>query len=147
MSSMHMTRLRTLAGLTAIAAAAAPVAEAASPSNALLWQNKSKTVTCGVEIHVPKKPATEVLCAAKGIPRPKNGGPAGDPFVQIAANGRAQLVLISQASWVGTKTSTLANGSKWSRLGVTCTIGSPTVTCTNESRHGFTIGNRKYKAF
>jgi hypothetical protein len=147
-----MTRKRTLSGVLIVAAVAATPAAAAlrggPASSALLWQNKSKSVTCGIEIHAPKKPATMLLCVSKGIPRPPKGGPAGDPFVQIAANGKAQLVLISQQSWVAgsKKPTTLATGATWSKLGVTCTIDAKTVTCTNKSKHGFTIGNGKYKA-
>jgi hypothetical protein len=129
-----------------VAAVAAPTVASAA-STAKLWQNKAHTVTCGIEIHAPKKPADTLLCGARGIPRPKNGGPAGDPFVQITKRGRAQLVLISQASWVGKRTATLRTGATWSSVGVTCTIAAKTVTCKNKSRHGFTIGNRKYKSF
>ena len=41
---------------------------------------------------------------------------------------------------------TLKNGSSWSGVGVSCTVGA-TVTCRNQSGHGFTIGNGKYKPF
>jgi hypothetical protein len=35
----------------------------------------------------------------------------------------------------------------WSNLGVTCKVNGKAVTCTNAAKHGFTIGNRKYKSF
>jgi hypothetical protein len=55
--------------------------------------------------------------------------------------------LISQDSWVTTTTKTLARGTTWKSIGVTCKIASKSVTCSNRSAHGFTIGNHKYKAF
>ncbi len=140
-----MLRPRMLAALAVLAAAAAPVAEAATSSNAKLWQNKSHSVVCGLETHVTKQ-ATEVLCSAVGIPRARQQD-VGDPFVQIAAKGRPQLVLISENSFVPTKIKTLARGTTWKSIGVTCKIASKTVTCSNGSAHGFTIGNHKYKAF
>lgn len=129
-----------------VAAVAAPTAASAA-STAKRWQNKALSVECGLKIHAPGKPANTLLCSAVGIPRPKNGGPAGDPFVQITRRGRAQLVLISQASWIGKNTATLRPGATWSSVGVTCTIAAKTVTCRNTSRHGFTIGNGKYRSF
>ena len=143
---MSRARVRTIAAFGLLSAAAAPAALAATTSHAKLWQNKSGTVVCGIKIHATSKPATEVLCGSKGIPRAPHG--VGDPFVQIAAHGHPQLVLISQNSFVGTGTpKTLAKGATWSSLGVTCTIGAKTVKCENKSSHGFTIGNGKYVAF
>jgi hypothetical protein len=142
-----MTRRRVLAVVAVLSAAAVPVAAAKGPSTALLWQNAAKTATCGEEAHAKNKPATEVLCAATGIPRPKGAGKTGDPFVQIAANGKPQLVLLSQYSWEGHVVATLSKGASWKRLKVTCTVAKKTVKCTNTSAHGFTIGNGKYKSF
>jgi hypothetical protein len=139
-----MSRARTLGALTALTAAVAPAAAASITSHAKFWQNKSGSVACGVKIHPKSKPATLVLCGARGIPRAKHG--IGDPFVQIAAHGRPVLVLLSQDSFMGTATK-LASGTTWTSLGVTCTIGAKTATCKNESKHGFTIGNGKYKPF
>ena len=102
---------------------------------------------CGIEIHVVHQ-ATELLCTMRpGVPRPKHGGNVGDPYVQIAATGLPQLVLISQDSYVTSKLKTLAPGTTWKSVGVTCTVASAIVTCSNGSRHGFTIGNHKYKSF
>jgi hypothetical protein len=143
-----MQRSRTLATLAAIAAAAAPAAAAASTttSHAKVWKNKANTVFCGVKIHIPGKPATLVLCQAKGIPGPKGG--IGDPAVQIGKNGRPHRVRISQCSWNScSRVKTLKTGARWSSLGVSCTVVRKLVTCQNKSRHGFAIGNGRYRSF
>ena len=142
-----MSRTRTAAVLGAAAAIAAPAASAlASTSHATLWHNKADTVVCGVEIHAASKPAKYLICSAKGIPKAKTG--VGDPFVQIAKTGKAQLVLESQRPFVGSQAKTIAGGDEWQRLGVTCTVGSgKTVSCQNSSKHGFKIGNGSYKSF
>ena len=124
-----------------------PAIAAGITFHAKLWQNPSRTVGCGIEIPLPHHAATELLCSAHGIPRPPHSSPqAGDPFVQLAASGKAQLVLISQFSYVTTHSVQLAGGSTWKSLGVTCKVGS-TVKCTNGARHGFKIGNGKYASF
>ncbi len=128
-----------------VAVAAVPAAALAGTSHTQLFQNPKKTVTCGLKIHAAKKPATLVLCSAKGIPKTKS--PVGDPFVQIGATGPAQLVAISQASWVGSSVKTLSNGTLWSSIGVTCNVAKGTVLCFNGDNHGFVIGNGKYKSF
>ena len=140
-----MSAVRAVALAVGLSFAATPAVAAAGTSHVLLWQTSNQSVSCGVKIHAPKKRATVILCSAAGIPKAKTG--IGDPFVQIAAHGKARLVLISQNSFVGHKAKTLGAGAKWSRLGVTCTIASPTATCKNKSGHGFTIGNGKYKSF
>jgi hypothetical protein len=142
-----MPVVRAVAVAFGVSLFAAPALGATATSHALLFRNSSGSVTCGVKIHAPNKKATTVLCGAKGIPRPKHGGGIGDPFVQISGKGKAQLVLISQNSYVGNKAKVLTDGTKWTSLGVSCSIGSTTVTCKNKSNHGFTIGNGKYKAF
>lgn len=145
-----MQRTRTLAGLAAVAAAAVPAVAAAStpqPSHAPVWQNHARTVTCGVKIHIPGKPATLVLCQGKGIPKAKGPG-IGDPAVQIGRHGRPQLVLISQCSWsTCNRAATLKTGARWSALGVRCTVLGAVVTCQNQSRHGFATGNGRYRSF
>jgi len=141
-----VSRARTLAVLGSLAVTATPAAAASTSSHTKLWKNKSGSVVCGVENHPKSKPATTVLCGSEGIPRAKHG--FGDPFVQIGARGSAQLVLLSQDSFEGSGTpATIRSGETWSSLGVTCTLGAKTVTCKNESKHGFTIGNGKYKSF
>ncbi len=66
----------------------------------------------------------------------------------LAARGKPSLELISQDSYVpSAKTRTLATGAVWVARGVTCKVAVKTVTCTNGSHHGFTIGNRRYKSF
>lgn len=131
----------------AATAAAAATAGAATMSHAKLWQSPNRNVVCGVEVHLRGKPAKELLCDAKGIPRPKRQGGIGDPFVQISARGRPQLVLISQRSFEAIRTAKLKQGTVWASLGVTCEIRSRTVSCHNRSGHGFTIGNGSYKSF
>ncbi len=141
-------RIRYGIALAAVLAIAAPAAVslAATTSHAKLFQNKSRSATCGIMIHAPKKPAKWVLCAANGVPKAKKG--VGDPFVRISKTGKPQLILISQASWVGKHAKTLGPGSKWSSLGVTCSIQSKkTIKCSNTSGHGFKTGNGHYKAF
>jgi hypothetical protein len=120
---------------------------AAGTSHASVWQNKAKTVECGITANVISR--KDMLCSAKGIPRPKHSNPnVGDPFVQLAKTGKAKLVLISQNSFPAkAKVHTLATGTTWSSRGMTCTIGAKSVTCKNGSHHGFTIGNGHYKAF
>jgi hypothetical protein len=140
-----MSALRVVAVVFGISLSAAPALAASGTSHTVLFRNASGSVVCGVKIHAPKKPATTVICGAKGIPRAKHG--IGDPFVQVAARGQAQLVLISQDSYVGKKPKILPKGARWSSLGVSCSVAAKTVTCKNKSKHGFTIGNGKYKAF
>jgi hypothetical protein len=139
-----MRRTLTVAALTA--AAAAPAAFGAS--HAKLWHNARGTVSCGLEQPANGKPATTLLCSAKGIPRPRGAakGAPGDPFVQITRSGKPKLVLISQFSYETTHSEKLVNGTIWRSVGVTCKLGS-TVRCSNRSGHGFKIGNGKYKPF
>jgi hypothetical protein len=142
-----MSRFTTVLVL-AVLAIGAPVAAAATTSKANLWQNKAKTVICGVEIHASNKPASRILCSAPGLPRPPHSNPnVGDPNVDIAATGSPRLLLLSQNSFVGTKTVTLSKGTLWSVLGVTCHVGPSTVLCFNTANHGFVIGNGKYRSF
>jgi hypothetical protein len=147
MRSAPMIRLVSLSAVVAVAVASLPIgASASSASHAKLWDNSNSKVGCGIAAPLPHKPATYVLCSSRGVPRPKHGGSVGDPFVQLKSSGRPQLVLLSQFSYETTHSTKLSNGSTWSSLGVTCKVGK-TVTCTNKSGHGFTIGNGQYKSF
>jgi hypothetical protein len=135
-----------LAGIGTIALAAAPIAAAkTTTSHALLFQNQAHTMDCGVKAPLPHHRASLVLCSAAGIPRPK--GAVGDPFVQIGRQGKSKVVLVSQNEFATSKLATLKSGATWSNLGVTCKVSGRTVTCKNGSKHGFTIGNGKYKPF
>ncbi len=131
-----------VAGLTfASTATAAPI------SKAIQFRALKSGVTCGVEIHAPSKPATEVLCAAKGIPAPTTPG-TGDPgFVQINVLGTPQVLRLSQNSFVPGKTENLGRGRLWNQLGVTCHVGATTVLCFNGDNHGFVIGDGHYRTF
>ncbi len=143
-----MLRFTTAAASLIAAGVLLPAAATAgSTSHVSVWQNKKKSVSCGIEASALSK--KKILCSAKGIPRPPHSNPnVGDPFVELAGTGKAKLVAISQNSFPsGAKTHTLANGTKWSQRGVTCTLGAKTVTCKNGSHHGFTIGNGHYKSF
>ena len=142
-----MSKAGLIGALAALSTTAAPTAIATSTSHAIFWQNSSGKVGCGVEIHARNTPAKQILCSARGIPRPKRSGNVGDPFVQLAATGSPRLVLISQDSFVGNKATKLGAGSIWSRLGVTCKVYVKTVTCSNGAGHGFTIGNGAYHSF
>jgi hypothetical protein len=144
-----MTRFAALAGATLATAVAAlaPAAAAAPISKSIQFQNGSGNVTCGIEIHAPTKPATKVLCAARGIPAPKQKG-VGDPgFVDIGVLGQPQVLRLSQNSFVAGTSVKLARGRLWNQLGVTCHIGLTTVLCFNGDNHGFVIGNGHYSSF
>jgi hypothetical protein len=137
----------TVSTLAAGIVAVAPAASAAPVSSSVRFQNNSGKVTCGLEIHAPGKPATKVLCAAGGIPAPKQKG-IGDPgFVQLGALGQPQVLRLSQDSFVAGKLVTLGAGRLWSRLGVTCHVAKATVMCFNGDNHGFVIGNGHYRSF
>jgi hypothetical protein len=142
-----MKRLAVAAATLAAIALMAPAALAAPISKAILFQSNGGAVTCGVEIHAPGKPATDVLCAAKGIPAPKHPG-VGDPgFVQIGVLGQPQVLRLSQNSFVAGPTAKLARGRLWNQLGVTCHVALSTVMCFNGDNHGFVIGNGHYRTF
>lgn len=144
-----MLKLRTVAGIAALStvALAPPAGAAITISNVRLFQDAAHTAVCGIEIHPANQPATELLCSGPGVPRPKNGGPVGDPFVQIGQHGRPQLVLISQDSYVGKILHTPAPGTLWHRIGVTCSIGTSTILCFNADNHGFVIGGSRFRSF
>jgi hypothetical protein len=134
------------AGMTV--AVVAPAATAAPVSKAILWRSFTGKVTCGLEIHAPGKPATEVLCAAKGIPAPKHGAKVGDPgFVQMGVLGVPKTLRLSQNSFVAGKAVTLTRGRLWNQLGVTCHVAAVTVMCFNGDNHGFVVGNGGYRTF
>jgi hypothetical protein len=125
----------------------APAVSASPISKATRFQNTSGKVTCGIEIHAPQKPATEVLCAARGIPAPKQKG-VGDPgFVQIGVLGEPQVLRLSQDSFVGGSSVKLGRGRLWNQLGVTCHVALTTVMCFNGDNHGFVIGDGHYVSF
>jgi hypothetical protein len=137
-----------LAVTTVAALLLVPAASAAAPvSHATSFVNKGGKVMCGVMIHATNKPATEVLCAAKGIPAPKHGGVGDSGFVQLSATGKPGLLRLSQNSFVGGTTATLGRDRLWSQLGVTCHTGSANVICFNADNHGFIIGDGHYKSF
>ena len=128
-------------------AAGAPAATAAPISKATQFHTGNRSVTCGIEIHAPSKRATEVLCAAAGIPAPKTKG-IGDPgFVQLNVLGKPQLLRLSQDSFVAGSSVKLGRGRLWNQLGVTCHVAQTTVMCFNGDNHGFVIGNGHYKSF
>jgi hypothetical protein len=134
-----------IAGVTAIMFAA--VAGAAPLSKAIRFTNHSGKVTCGIEIHTPGKPATKVLCAAKGIPAPKSQGAGDSGFVEIGVLGKPRLLRLSQNSWVAGRSVRLGRGRLWNQLGVTCHMGAVNVMCFNGDNHGFVIGDGHYREF
>jgi hypothetical protein len=145
---MMSTTSKLAVGLVAIAVASlAPAAAAAPISHATSFVNQNRSVMCGIEIHALKKQATEVLCAARGIPAPKHGGIGDAGFVQIGLLGHPQTLRLSQNSFVAGTTVKLGRGRLWNQLGVTCHLGAVTVMCFNGDNHGFVIGNRRYKSF
>jgi hypothetical protein len=132
--------------ITLVCAAAAPAALATSPpptSHARFWQNHAQTAACGKRI---KQRSFQLLCAAKGVPRPRSGHQGGDPFVVLGRTGKAHLVLLTQREFPAGDAKKLRNGTVWNRGGVKCTVFKK-VTCTNRSGHGFMIGDGKYRSF
>ncbi|MGI8506856.1 MAG: hypothetical protein ACR2MK_08670 [Solirubrobacteraceae bacterium] len=144
-----MNRFAALA-VSAIAvavAAFAPAAIAAPISKSIRFQNRNAKVTCGIEIHAPNKPATKVLCAARGIPAPSGKGVGDAGFVQLGVLGQPQVLRLSQDSFVAGKSVKLGRGRLWNQLGVTCHVALSTVMCFNGDNHGFVIGNGRYRSF
>lgn len=142
--------LAALALAVALGAPAAASSLVAAPalaktSHAHLWGNKDMTVLCGYR-RTSSKPATQLLCSAQGIPRPKGSKGCDAGFVVLGAKGKPQPIVTCQREVPGGTPKTLDNGSGWSGLGIHCTVGK-TVRCTNKSSHGFAIGNGKYKHF
>jgi hypothetical protein len=142
-----MKRLAVAAATLAAIALTAPVALAAPISKAIRFQSNGGAVTCGIEIHAPGKPATDVLCAAKGIPAPKHPGVGDSGFVQRGVLGQPQVLRLSQNSFVAGPTAKLGRGRLWNQLGVTCHVALSTVMCFNGDNHGFVIGNGHYRTF
>jgi hypothetical protein len=146
-------RNRMLVALGLVTAAAVPaIAAATTTSNAIFWQNKANTVTCGLMIHPVNSPPMAVLCSASGVPAPKHTTSAqGDPgFVSISSTGSPTLLRLSQDSFVGKTAKTLKNGTVWSApvVGVTCNVAANgTVLCFNGQNHGFRIGDKHYHSF
>lgn len=138
-----MTVRRIAIATALVFAVAASAALASGTSHAKFWQNKAGTVFCGKRI---TKKGFHLLCSAKGVPRPSTGSQGGDPFVVLRRTGKPHLVLLSQREFPAGNPTTLANGTTWSRNGITCTLARK-VTCHNTSGHGFTLGNGKYKSF
>jgi hypothetical protein len=137
-------RVLTVATMLTVLLAAPAVADVGT-SHTTVWE--TETVICGIES--PGLSKTDVLCQARGVPRPPHGSTSeGDPGVIIAARGKPQLILMSQDEYPAkSKIRTLSNGTVWSARGVACNIARTTVTCKNESKHGFTIGNDRYTHF
>lgn len=135
---------KLLLATTVVAAAAAPVAlGAAHISHSTFWENHSHSAVCG-----KRTPWNhfQLLCSAKGIPRPQGGGQGGDPFVVLGRIGQAHVVLLTQDEFPSGTPHALPNGTLWSRDGINCTVAQR-VTCRNIKGHGFSIGNGKYRSF
>ena len=144
-----MSKLTAALAAGALATALVPAAAAAPISKATLWRNPSGSVQCGIEIHSPSQPATDILCSARGIPAPKHSSPQdGDPgFVELGLLGTPQTLRLSQDSFVAGTLRTLGRGRLWNQLGVTCHVAQTTVLCFNGDNHGFVIGNGHYRSF
>ena len=140
-----MLRLRPLilAGVLFIAATPA----FAATSHVKTWTALGNDLYCGVAIHQPGKPPTQLLCSASVIPPPPHGVGFGDPgFVFLAAHGRPTLARLSQDTLEGSTPVALSSGQRWSDLGITCTISTASVRCVNRSAHGFTHGDELRQA-
>jgi hypothetical protein len=141
-------RLAALTASVMTLAVIAPAAASAAPiSKSTQFTNRSGSVTCGVEIHFPSKPASRVLCSARGIPAPKQRGIGDSGFADLGVLGRPKLLQLSQNSFVAGRKATLGRGRLWNQLGVTCHVAQTTVMCFNGDNHGFVIGNRRYRSF
>src|SRR5947209_1454103 len=102
-----MKKLRVAIGALVVTGAVAAPALAIT-SHVGIW--RTSTVVCGLKIHQKGKPATTLLCSARGIP--KRGKGPGDPMVQLTAHGPAKLVNISQFSWIRHGAKMLHNGDE-----------------------------------
>ena len=141
-----MLRLRPLILVGVLFIAATPAF--AATSHVKTWTALGNDLYCGVAIHQPGKPPTQLLCSASVIPPPPHGVGFGDPgFVFLAAHGRPTLARLSQDTFEGSTPVALSSGQRWSDLGITCTISTASVRCVNRSALGFTIGVRSYKPF
>jgi hypothetical protein len=141
---MRGKRAALTVGALAAAALPAGALAASTPKHWTAGHGNSR-VTCGEEIGSPT--STYVLCSARGLKLPKSEKNQGDPFIQVAATGKAKVVPISQDSYFG-KGGRLAPGSTWKALGVTCKVSSASlVKCKNGTGHGFTLGGAKPKIF
>jgi hypothetical protein len=133
------------AAITTTGASAA--SDAATVSHTPVWEDPGLSLICGIENDVLSK--TKVLCQGTGVPRPAHSSlEEGDPAVTLAAEGKPQLVLISQDSYPPHASARrLGAGRTWSSRGVTCTISAHAVTCRNAQKHGFTLTDHRYRAF
>ncbi len=144
LGAIHRLRPLILAGVLFIAATPA----SAATSHAKIWTALGNDLGCGVAIHPPGKPPTQVVCSDRTIPPPPHGVGYGDPgFVFLGAHGHPILARTTQDSFEGANPVALTSGRTWSDLGITCTISTTTVRCVNRSAHGFTIGVHSYKPF
>jgi hypothetical protein len=129
-----------------IAAGAFAATSVASTSHAKFWRGPNHNIDCGNMIG-----GKDLLCSAKKVPAPPHtNSNDGDPgFVSLGKTGKPKLLRLSQDSFVSGHLTKLTAGSKWSGLGITCTITTKSVTCKNTSGHGFTIGGsgKGYKSF
>ena len=129
----------------------APALASMTASSAPLWTALGGNVACGIAIHPPNTPPTQLLCSARSVPAPKAGVGFGDPgFVFLGSVGRPSLARLSQDTFVGTHQVALGSGRKWGGIGpisVMCTIGANAVRCVNRAGHGFTITRSSYRAF
>jgi hypothetical protein len=143
-----MRRLTAAAAtIAATAMGVVPGALAAPISKAIHFASNGGAVTCGIEIHAPARPATDVLCSARGIPAPAHPGVGDSGFVALSVLGRPQVLRLSQDSFVAGTIAKLGRGRLWNQLGVTCHVGLTTVLCFNGANHGFVIGDGHYRSF
>jgi hypothetical protein len=149
--SVRRLLFSTLVCICSLPAVASAPALAANASSAQLWTALGGNVACGIAIHSPNMPPTQLLCSARSVPAPKAGVGFGDPgFVFLGSTGRPSLARLSQDTFVGTHPVALGSGRKWGGIGpiaVTCTIGASSVRCVNRTHHGFTITRSSYRAF
>ena len=138
----HRQVLLAGAGALALAATPAIAAGASQTSHARLFR-RGGTVALRHQDR-PSPPSAEPRALRRAG---HSGGGAGRRPVRSWTQGQAEGHP-GQPGRVGTnKAVTLASGATWSKLGVTCEVNGTAVTCTNAAKHGFTIGNRKYKSF
>ncbi len=142
----HREVLLAGAGALALAATPAIAAGASQTSHARLFANDGGHCRLAAS-RSPFPTIRRASCSAARRALRERRGQVGDPFVEIGRKGKPKVILVSQDELGTNKAVTLASGATWSKLGVTCEVNGTAVTCTNAAKHGFTIGNRKYKSF
>ena len=98
----------TLIYICCLPAAVSASALASTASTAQLWTALGGNVACGIAIHTPNTPPTQLLCSARSVPAPKAGVGFGDPGFVFLGSGTVKCPLDSTGPPLG-----LFSGSKF----------------------------------